>query len=142
MSVPAAFQTHWEGLKARFDATAPALIARFFAEHQGIGVSAIERVVLDGKAARGCLTCLLCEALGGDLDAAWEDSAVAGEESVGGTTPTPDQDIVDEIGEAAGLTYSDDEPLDSDKKVLDRDRHRWELDPASTDDDEKDKDHE
>ncbi len=79
---------------------------------------------------------------GGDVDAAWEDSAVAGEESVGGTTPTPDQDIVDEIGEAAGLTYRDDEPLDSDKKILDRDRHRWELDPASAVDDEKDEDQE
>jgi len=74
---------------------------------------------------------------GGDVDAAWEDSTFAGEESVGGTAPTPDQDIVDEIGEAAGLTYRDDEPLDSDKKVLDRDRHRWELDPESAEDDEQ-----
>lgn len=74
---------------------------------------------------------------GGDVDAAWEDSVVAGEESVGGSAPTPDQDIVDEIGEAAGLNYRDDEPLDSDKKILDRDRHRWELDPASADDDEE-----
>ena len=77
---------------------------------------------------------------GGDVDAAWEDSHVAGEESVGGTAPTPDQDMVDEIGAAAGLTYRDDEPLDSDKKILDRDRHRWELDPASADDDEDDED--
>lgn len=75
---------------------------------------------------------------GGDVDAAWEDSSVAGEESVGGSAPTPDQDIVDEIGEAAGLTYRDDEPLDSDKKVLDRDRHRWELNPASADDEDDD----
>ena len=73
---------------------------------------------------------------GGDVDAAWEDSIVAGEESVGGSVSTPDQDIVDDIGEAAGLTYRDDEPLDSDKKVLDRDRNRWELDPASADEDE------
>jgi hypothetical protein len=70
---------------------------------------------------------------GGDIDAAWEDSVQAGEESIGGTAPTPDQDVVDEIGEAAGLTYRDDEPLDSDKKVLDRDR-----DPASADDNEED----
>jgi hypothetical protein len=73
---------------------------------------------------------------GGDVDAAWEDSNVAGEESVGGSVSTPDQDIVEELGEAAGLTYRDDEPLDSDKKVLDRDRNRWELNPASADDDE------
>lgn len=75
---------------------------------------------------------------GGDVDAAWEDSAQAGEESVGGTAPTPDQDIVDEIGEAAGLTYNDYEPLDSDKKILDRDRNRWELNPESAEDGEED----
>jgi Family of unknown function (DUF6335) len=73
---------------------------------------------------------------GGDVDAAWDDSIVSGEESVGGSAPTPDQDIVDDLGEAAGLTYRDDEPLDSDKKVLDRDRNRWELNPASADDEE------
>ena len=70
----------------------------------------------------------------GDLDAAWEDSVVAGEESVGGSVPTPDQDNVDELGEGAGITYQDDEPLNSDKKILERDRHRWELNPASAND--------
>jgi hypothetical protein len=70
---------------------------------------------------------------GGDSDAAWQDANVAGEEAVGGSVSTPDQDVVDELGEGAGLTYRDDEPLDYDKKVLDRDRNRWELDPASAD---------
>jgi len=70
----------------------------------------------------------------GDVDAAWEDSVVAGEESVGGSAPTPDQDNVDELGEAAGVTYQDDEPLNSDRKILERDRRRWELNPASADD--------
>jgi hypothetical protein len=79
---------------------------------------------------------------GGDVDAAWEDSNVAGEESVGGSVSTPDQDIVDEIGEAAGLNYRDDEPLDSDKKILDRDRNRWELNPESANDGEEDEDEE
>ena len=68
---------------------------------------------------------------GGDIDAAWQDANVAGDEAVGGSVSTPDQDVVDELGEAAGLTYEDDEPLNSDKKVLDRDRNRWELNPAS-----------
>jgi hypothetical protein len=77
---------------------------------------------------------------GGDVDAAWENSDVAGEESVGGTAPTPDQDVVDEIGDAAGLNYRDDEPLDSDKKILDRDRNRWELNPESADDGEENED--
>lgn len=71
---------------------------------------------------------------GGDIDAAWEDANVAGEETVGGSVSTPDQDVVDELGEGAGLTYKDDEPLDYDRKVLDRDRERWELNPASADD--------
>jgi len=71
---------------------------------------------------------------GGDLDAAWELANVGGEEAVGGSVPTPDQDVVDELGEAAGLTYEDDEPLNSDKKVLERDRNRWELNPASAQD--------
>ncbi len=79
---------------------------------------------------------------GGDVDASWEDSSAAGEESVGGSAPTPDQDVVDEIGEAAGLTYRDNEPLDSDKKLLDRDRHRWELKPESTDDNEEEEESE
>jgi len=68
---------------------------------------------------------------GGDLDASWQTANVAGEETVGGSAPTPDQDRVDDLGAAAGLSYADDEPLDSDKKILDRDRNRWELNPAS-----------
>ncbi len=68
---------------------------------------------------------------------------MAGEESVGGSVSTPDQDIVDELGEAAGLTYRDDEALNYDRKVLNRDRDRWELNPASADDEEEeDKDEE
>jgi hypothetical protein len=73
---------------------------------------------------------------GGDVDAAWEDSNATGEESVGGSVSTPDQDVVEELGEAAGLTYNDYEELDYDKKVLNRDRDRWELNPASADDNE------
>jgi uncharacterized protein DUF6335 len=77
------------------------------------------------------------EISGGDLDASWQTANAAGEETVGGSSPTPDQDVVDELGRAAGLIYADDEPLNSDKKVLDRDRNRWELNPASADDQEE-----
>lgn len=70
----------------------------------------------------------------GDIDAAWEDSIVAGEETVGGSAPTPDQDVVDEIGEALGITYESDEPLAGAEKLEERDRERWELDPASEED--------
>lgn len=68
---------------------------------------------------------------GGDLDAAWEDADV-GEESVGGGNPTPDQDVVDELGKAVGLNYEDGEPLHTTEKIQARDQHRWELDPASS----------
>ena len=70
---------------------------------------------------------------GGDLDADWARADV-GDETVGGSAPTPDQDVVDELGEAVGLTYEDNEPLHSAEKVEERDRRRWELDPASSDD--------
>lgn len=68
---------------------------------------------------------------GGDVDAAWEDADV-GEESVGGGNPTPDQNVVEELGEAMGLNYEDGEPLHSEEKLASRDEHRWELNPASS----------
>jgi len=70
---------------------------------------------------------------GGDVDADWARADI-GDETVGGSSPTPDQDIVDELGEAVGLTYEDNEPLQSTDKVSERDRKRWELDPASSED--------
>jgi hypothetical protein len=70
---------------------------------------------------------------GGDIDAAW-DQADAGAETVGGTTPTPDQDIVDEIGRAVGIDYDDAEPLHTTEKLERRDEQRWELHPASSED--------
>jgi hypothetical protein len=69
----------------------------------------------------------------GDLDADWARADI-GDETVGGSAPTPDQDIVDELGEAVGLIYEDNEPLHTAEKVEERDRRRWELDPASSED--------
>jgi hypothetical protein len=77
---------------------------------------------------------------GGDVDAAWDQADASGEETVGGSNPTPDQDIVEDLGKAAGLTYQDNEPLDPNEKVAERDRHRWELEPESSEDfDERNK---
>jgi len=73
---------------------------------------------------------------GGDLDADWQSADVAGEEAVGGTVPTPDQDEVDELGEALGVTYEDEEPLGG-EKIRERDRNRWELNPESPREDAK-----
>src|SRR5829696_6016170 len=56
---------------------------------------------------------------GGDVDADWEDAYAVGDEAPGGDNPTPDQD---------------DEELKAADKIIERDRHRWELDPASAED--------
>jgi uncharacterized protein DUF6335 len=74
------------------------------------------------------------ELAGGDLDVDVEDAYFTGEESPGGDNPTPDQDVVDDIGRAVGVEYQDNEELDTTKKVTSRDKHRWELDPASAED--------
>ena len=71
---------------------------------------------------------------GGDVDADWEDAYAVGDEAPGGDNPTPDQDRVDDIGRALGVEYQDNEELRAADKVADRDRHRWELDPASSED--------
>ena len=71
---------------------------------------------------------------GGDVDADWEDAYAVGDEAPGGDNPTPDQDRVDDIGKALGVTYDDNEELKGSDKIAERDKHRWELDPASSDD--------
>ena len=71
---------------------------------------------------------------GGDPDVDIEDAYFTGEEAPGGDNPTPDQDIVDDIGKALGVEYEDNEELRAADKVVERDKHRWELDPASSED--------
>jgi hypothetical protein len=71
---------------------------------------------------------------GGDVDADWQEAYAVGDEAPGGDNPTPDQDRVDDIGKALGVTYEDNEELKASDKIAERDKHRWELDPASSDD--------
>lgn len=71
---------------------------------------------------------------GGDVDADWEDAYAVGDEAPGGDNPTPDQDRVDDIGRALGVEYQDNEELKGSDKIASRDKHRWELDPASSED--------
>jgi hypothetical protein len=53
-----------------------------------------------------------------------------GEDVPGGSTPTPDQNDVDEIGRAYGLQDDDNGALRTSREVLARrDRHRFELRP-------------
>jgi Family of unknown function (DUF6335) len=70
----------------------------------------------------------------GDVDADWEQAYSSGDEAPGGDNPTPDQDVVDDIGRALGVEYQDSEELKGANKISDRDKHRWELDPASSED--------
>jgi hypothetical protein len=74
------------------------------------------------------------EITGGDIDAAWELEADVGDEAVGGTAPTPDQDIVDDLGAAVGLEMDDKAFLRTNEILEQRDDRRWELDPTSSED--------
>ncbi len=70
----------------------------------------------------------------GDLDAVWEMAESSGEQAACGSEPTPDQNCVEEIAEAMGIHYDDYEILNFGAKEHSRDVHRWELDPASSED--------
>ena len=70
---------------------------------------------------------------GGDVDANADENG-SGEEAVGGSVATPDQDIVENLGNAAGVTYEDNEELKPVEKIRKRDRKRWELNPSSSED--------
>ena len=71
---------------------------------------------------------------GGDVDADWESAYSTGDEAPGGDNPTPDQNNVDDIGLALGVEYEDNEELEGADKIQERDKHRWEDDPASSED--------
>lgn len=70
----------------------------------------------------------------GDVDADWVAAYSVGDEAPGGDNPTPGQADVEQVGRALGVEYADEEELSSTDKIEDRDRHRWELDPASSED--------
>lgn len=75
---------------------------------------------------------------GGDLDADWTRSEGAGEETVGGSVATPDQDIVDEIGRALGVEQAADEQVRTSEEILrERARHRWEIERQAAEEDER-----
>ncbi len=71
---------------------------------------------------------------GGDVDADQYLARVVGEEAVGGTTPTPDQNVVEDLAISAGVQTPDRVPLHTSEMLEERDSHRWELDPESSED--------
>ena len=66
--------------------------------------------------------------------AAAEQERATGEELVGGSAPTPDLDMVDELGAAAGIEMADGAILHTTDMLEHRDESRWELDPSSAED--------
>jgi hypothetical protein len=67
---------------------------------------------------------------GGDLDADWQRAADVGEEAVGGSVATPDQDRVDALGRALGVPRAPDEEVRTSGEILGgRDRNRWNEEP-------------
>ena len=71
---------------------------------------------------------------GGDLDADWVGAYASGDEAVGGSACTPDQDVVDEIGEALGVEQPPDSEVQTSEEILRRrDRLRWHLEREAAD---------
>jgi hypothetical protein len=71
---------------------------------------------------------------GGDVDADWQAAYSSGEESVGGSVATPDQDVVDEIGRALGVEQGAEAPVRASDEILrQRDRLRWHLERDAAD---------
>lgn len=68
---------------------------------------------------------------GGDSFANQGQAKVVGEEAVGGTTPTPGQNVVGNLGEAVGVSYPERQPVAGAEIMEARDENRWELDPDS-----------
>ena len=77
---------------------------------------------------------------GGDIDVNQYQAKVVGEEAVGGTTPTPDQSVVDDLADSVGIGIADEHPLRTLRMLQQRDAHPWELEPESAEDYEERKD--
>ena len=106
-------------------------------ESYGTGVKEQPGLNIGGRTMRERMseyTDVSPELSGGDIDAAWSEADVAGEEAVGGTVATPDQDIVDELGAAVGLDMAENEDVHTNEVLETRDSRRWELDPKSSED--------
>lgn len=100
-------------------------------EDQGINQEAIHPEVTVDTVNRHSM--LDRDVTGGDLDTDPLQAELAGEEAVGGTAPTPEQNRVEDVAIAAGVPLYDQQPVQIRDMVERRDEHRWELDPASGD---------
>lgn len=71
---------------------------------------------------------------GGDIDVDPELASTGGEEAVGGSASTPEQNNVDEIAASVGVEMHDQEDQYANEMLNLRDDRRWELDPKSSED--------
>ena len=55
---------------------------------------------------------------GGGVEADWVGAYASGEESVGGSVATPDQDVVDELGRALGVEQESDALVRTSDEIL------------------------
>lgn len=62
---------------------------------------------------------------GAEINNDWQSAANTGDETPGSDNPTPEQNVVQEIGRAIGVNYGDGEELRGADKIDDRDRERW-----------------
>jgi hypothetical protein len=79
-------------------------------------------------------TTISSDVSGGDLDVNLYQAEVSGEEAVGGTTPTPEQNVTEDLEKAVGLEMDDRSFLRTNDILEQRDDQRWELDPMSSED--------
>ncbi|QLE42922.1 hypothetical protein FD723_22420 [Nostoc sp. C052] len=106
-------------------------------ESYGTGVKDLPGYNIGGrsiKAERDEYTETSPELTGGDVDAYWQDADAVGDEAVGGSTATPDQNVTEELEIAVGLEMDDSEFLHTNDILEQRDGDRWELDPKSSED--------
>jgi hypothetical protein len=74
---------------------------------------------------------------GGDVDADWQRAHDSGDEAVGGSVATPDQDVVDEIGQALGVAQDPAAEVHTSEEILrERDRLHWHLEREAADKEE------
>src|SRR5207302_5443839 len=77
---------------------------------------------------------------GGDVDADWQRAQSSGEEAVGGSVATPDQDVVDELARPLGVERPPNAPvITSDEIPTARDCRRWRTE-QQTDEEARDAD--
>ena len=78
----------------------------------------------------------------GDVDADWMRASHTGDEAVGGSVATPDQDIVDEIGSALGVAQPPEAEVRTSEEILrERDRFFWHLERKAAETEEDAEEH-